>query len=313
MNKLSTPKTILNLLNKWKIISSELMPEVISTDAIRKGTLKGALKRLRMRGELFSLRVGDPWIYFHPRFVKRWEALKKLDSTSRFRKFYQWGIDHHLKVVSVGRKIESLLPRIQIVANFGVDDSPLNHGSVSFMGRKFVPDLIVSDAILEARKFAFIEVERTIKEKSRYRDRWLSYSKEQELGCCLYWVFDRFHQGRLMNEMHRLTLQNILPPLFRISIVLDSDLEKEAFEPIVTVFERRQIKKATLSEALFLNADTWTSHRLTPHQEYLKKQWEINHSGTGRRADPSLSTSNLTAGCPNGTRKGSALLGPGEI
>lgn len=310
---LNTPKIVSNLLNKWKIISSDMLVDVIPKEHIRNGTLKGALKRMRIRGELFSLRVGDPWIYFHPRFVKRWKTLRRLDKNLRFRKFYQWGLDHHLKVVSVGRKLEALISKAQILANFGIDDSPLNHGTVDFNGKKYVPDLIVSDAILDARKYAFIEIERTIKEKSRYRERWLSYASDPSLGCCLYWVFDRFHKNRLENEIQRLKSQRILSSKFRIAVVLDSDLEKEGFEPIVSVFEGGEIRKANIREALFFNADTWTSHQLTPHQEYLKNQWKIKHSPAGRRADPSLSTSTPMTGCPNGTSEGSALLGPETI
>lgn len=284
----------MNLLNKWKIVSSDTLAEVIPPENIRSGALKGALKRLRQRGEIYSIRIGNPWIYFHPRFVKRWAALKQVDAPNRFRKFYTWGLDHHLKVVNVGRKLEERFPRLHIVANLGTEDSPINQGSIAYDGRKFVPDLILSDSILSDRKYTYVEVERTIKEKSRYRDRWFAYARDPNLECCVYWVFDRFHQSRLENEMQKQMAQNLIPSKFRMAILLDSDLEREVFDPVVTVFEERQKKQANLSEALFFKADAWTSHQLNPHQEFLKKQWEIKYSASSRGADHPLSSKTLT-------------------
>jgi hypothetical protein len=265
---------IYTFLEKWKIANTDMLKSAVPVESVSNGSFRTALKRLRRRGDMLSLRVGPIWYHFDRRLKARYEGLEKFHFLDRQEKFSAWGFDHHLKVVEIGRKIERTFRQLEVTANLGSDYVSYGYGTRINSKTKFVPDLMVCRKDLDKPKYHYIEVERTIKERARYDKRWLAYEGDENLDCCLYWVFDRYHEKRLERFMEKYFRAPYISENFRMALLLDENFERSRHEPAVSTFSFEGMKSKSFWESLFPKCDTWTPSR---SPEIFESRESLNH------------------------------------
>jgi hypothetical protein len=248
--KPSIYKQVKSFLSKWRIASTELLRNEAFSETPPKQNLHRALTCLRRAQLISSLSVAGVWYHFDYHLKRRFEALEKLSYKDRTKRFSSWGMDHHLKVIQVGLTLEKCFPDIHLNANLFSDHVSFSTGSQGQRGLKFVPDLTLTSND-STPELSFIEVERTLKSKRRYEQRWLAYENDSSLVSCIYWVFDSYNATRLMELMSAYFQDGRARKKFRLAIVLDKDFQKSPSEKSVTVFNRYGRYKDSVQNVLF--------------------------------------------------------------
>ncbi len=198
---MSLPKEIEVFLKKWRIVTSDHFKRFGLSKSVSDDVFRNALLRLRRKGKLFTLYLKGKSYHFHSSLKPRVEALEKFSQEERDERFLSWGIDHHLKVVDLGLKLEKAFPHFQITPNLFSDHVSFATGSTLSKNRKSAPDLTLINVLSEEPKLIFVEVECTLKNPRSYEKKWLAYERDLTVKAVLYWTFDRYITTRLESLM----------------------------------------------------------------------------------------------------------------
>ncbi len=248
--KLSRSDLIFSILQRWKIISTDLLVRDPSLSKCSDRVLQNSLSRLRKRGLILSVRIGKRWFHFHHYLKRWWSSLSTLSMQERTRKYFSSGLDHHLKVLNVGRYLEGLSPTLHITANVLSDRVSFSQGSQGLRDKKYVPDLTLSFEDQGNIELAYIEVERTLKKIERYRERWLAYEIDNNLNFCLYWVSEPYLLGRLTQYMLDYFYDQRARSNFSLAILLDNSSTHNESKSNVLLFNRNGRYQTTLKNLL---------------------------------------------------------------
>src|SRR5262249_33140120 len=153
---------------------------------------------------------------------------------------------HHLFVVQIGRELERRFPEISVRANLFSDHKTFSRRQK----RKFVPDLILTGTSSGSQVYAYVEVERTMKKKTRYRERWVDYDCDPHLDSCVYWVFEREVGEKLRKLMIKHFRSEHADKEFKLGVLYDKDYTLDPTGKIVQVADFVGDRKETLENAL---------------------------------------------------------------
>lgn len=212
--KQSAPQKIKDFLSDWRMATFPILRNQVFKNQISEDSLSKAIFRLQQQGELQSVRVGNQHLYFDRLLKKRSEALIEKTMKERLGKISSWGIRHHFKILEIGLQLKDIYPALCIKPNLFSDHVSFSLGSFGRGGKKYAPDLILSTSNLESPRSLYIEVERTVKKKTRYDERWLAFENDPHVSGCLYWLDDFFATKRLLHLAKNYFLDGRARPSF---------------------------------------------------------------------------------------------------
>ena len=154
----------------------------------------------------------------------------------RIEKVSSWGIIHHFKILDLGLSLRGTYPELCIRPNLFSDHVSFSLGSTGRSGKKFVPDLIVSTRNLDTPRTLYIEVERTVKKKSRYDERWLAFESDRLVDDCIYFLDDFYNTRRIRSFAESYFSDGQARPEFFLGFV---DSSKGLMNSTVTIYKAR--------------------------------------------------------------------------
>lgn len=180
---MSASDAIINWIRLWKCTNSTILQKLtINLQGRKEAAYLQALKRLKKAGAFHSVRVGAEAFYFHDSYKHHLEKLKEMDPPLRNSYLEKTGIRHHVEVQNVWTWMQIVNARIRGKLFI---EGPEDLKSQFRSGISKKPDLaLVGNGCVP------VEVERNVKSKERWHEKWLEYECDPNVLGCLYFVSD---------------------------------------------------------------------------------------------------------------------------
>jgi len=197
MNKAAEARKI---MRKWKIARTEHLEALIRDKfGMSDSAFRQLLCRLRADRHIFTSYLVDQTIHFDRSAFKRWQFLEALPDTEHEKFISKSGIEHNLQMFDLANSIESLWPSFEVIPNVLSEKSQSTFG-VSDHREKHSPDIILRSRDANESGSIFVEVERSLKERSRYQKKWMAYEGDPTISICIYWISDAAILNRLISD-----------------------------------------------------------------------------------------------------------------
>lgn len=184
INSTSTSDTILNWLRLWKCTNSTILQKLVTgLHGRSEAAYLQSLKRLKQTGLYSSVRVGAEAYYFQDSYKNHSEKLAALDPLLRKEYLESSGLRHHIEVQHVWLWTQVINARIKGLLFIEGPDG---------LETKFRAGISKKPDLCLVTNFGTvpIEVERNIKSKERWFEKWLEYECDPDIPGCLYFVSD---------------------------------------------------------------------------------------------------------------------------
>jgi hypothetical protein len=173
---------ILLWIRRWKITNSKILQKLLcGTGKRSKHAYHQAIKRLMLAEAFLNVRVKGTAYYFHKSQEKHWKQMINMDKALRTEYMETNTIAHHIAVqdtftllCAMRFSIDGVLP---IIGPEG-----LRSGFKGEFERE--PDL----SIVGSNGEIAIEVERNVKSRDRWREKWLEYECDPKNHGAIYFV-----------------------------------------------------------------------------------------------------------------------------
>lgn len=215
-------------------------------DSLRKGaflenapseaTLRQTMRRLRRAKALFTSRLGTDFLHFDPSLKNRWAYIEKLPVEERQIFKSRSGIEHHLKLQELALNILGIDRELQILPN---TLSETAHST--FSGRhKHLPDLSIVKSLRNSKTILYVELERSLKAKSRYLEKWRAYESDEQIAAVLYCTTRPETDARLEEAMKQFFDRSNGFDGFQMALVKEEDVNSLKGRAPLRIFELRK-------------------------------------------------------------------------
>lgn len=231
MNKSSATREV---MRRWKIARTEHL-ETLIRDKLKMSdsAFRQLLCRLRADRHIYTSYLPDQTVHFDRSAYRRWKFLEELPESEQEKFISRSGIEHNLMMLGLANQIDALFPDLAMIPNV-LSEKSLSTFGVEDYREKHAPDFVCRSKSDDCSSYFYIEVERSLKEKGRYKRKWMAYEGDSSISSCFYWVSDKRILDRLVGDAQRFFSNGMAFGDFKLGFVHTVDFERQlADTPII--------------------------------------------------------------------------------
>ena len=259
MTAISRPMRVFEFMQQWKMATpSQIREFAFSNEAISDAVFWNVLKRLKKRHLLQSVQCGLTTVYFSYAY-KRWRHLSKLPLEHRAAFIQSSGIQHNLDMLELAGRFQQLQSQCWIKPNIHSEEVLARTSATSHEGNNFFPDLVIQQGFSqESSTLFYIEVERTLKAKERYKDRWRAYEADNKIKSCLYFTPEALVESALAKMAIDFFRRDFGSKRFSIGVLRARTISDISSDSTVSLFSLQKKQGVKLGE--FFTAVSGVEH-----------------------------------------------------